>query len=440
MWLAVAAQFDSGGKSDIDQADRLREAATLHGAAQVDRYLCVFHTDAMSPRKSLINKPLATAQPGLAAALAREAERLVGLLDLRRAAAMRDRTHALLTIATSVAKHYRDEKQARGLLDYDDLIDKALQMLDRIGSSWVHFKLDRGIDHVLIDEAQDTSPRQWDIVAHLITEFTAGKGARDGVKRTVFAVGDEKQSIFSFQGAAPREFAARRTELRRKFEGAGLKFDPVSFTYSFRSGEAILASVDSVFRDEQIYRSIHAEDAYPVHQSLADAGPSLIDLWELEQRRCARRDRRLAAAVRCEIIDQPRDQTRAARPDRNPRAGHGRHADRTARRAPNPALWRRAGSGATARRGVRRHHSGAEARRRAGGGRRPAQADRAHRDHRSDEPRRCPVVAAGRSCARCCAEEPAVRPRRRRPVQAGVAAQGFATPRARSPCAGRCEA
>ena len=121
----------------------------------------------------------------------------------------------------------------------------------------MHYKLDRGVDHVLIDEAQDTSPRQWDIVAHIISEFTSGQGARDGVVRTVFAVGDEKQSIFSFQGAAPREFDLRRRALQKKFTDAGLKFDPVSFTYSFRSGPAILQSVDYVFRDEAIYRSIH---------------------------------------------------------------------------------------------------------------------------------------------------------------------------------------
>ena len=155
-------------------------------------------------------------------------------------------------------------------------------MLDRVSSGWVHYKLDRGVDHVLIDEAQDTSPRQWDIVAHIISEFTSGEGARDGVVRTIFAVGDEKQSIFSFQGAAPREFDARRRGLGRKFIEAGLKFDPVSFTYSFRSGPAILQSVDFVFRDQAIYRSIHAENAYPVHETLADAGPSLIDLWELQ--------------------------------------------------------------------------------------------------------------------------------------------------------------
>ena len=157
-------------------------------------------------------------------------------------------------------------------------------MLDRVSSGWVHYKLDRGVDHVLIDEAQDTSPRQWDIVAHIISEFTSGAGARDGVVRTVFAVGDEKQSIFSFQGAAPREFDLRRRALQRKFEGAGLKFDPVSFTYSFRSGPAILHSVDQVFREQDIFRSIHAVDiGYPIHHALADAGPSQIDLWELAE-------------------------------------------------------------------------------------------------------------------------------------------------------------
>src|SRR6185312_11438370 len=171
--------------------------------------------------------------------------------------------------------------EERGLLDYDDLIDKTLLMLNRISAGWVHYKLDRGVDHVLIDEAQDTSPRQWDIVEHLIEEFAAGKGARGDTMRTMFAVGDEKQSIFSFQGAAPREFAERRQRFGSRFRAAGLDFETISFTYSFRSGPAILQSVDHVFRDETIYRSIHAENAYPLHQALEDAGPSLIELWPL---------------------------------------------------------------------------------------------------------------------------------------------------------------
>src|SRR5713101_822030 len=282
-WKEIAEVLDAGNKSDSDQAGRLREALVFTGAAQVDEYLCVFLTDERIPRKSVLTKKFCDNNPAIARLFDLESQRIGPLIEGRRAVTIRDRTQALLEIATAAAANYRREKQERGLLDYDDLIDKALAMLDRVSSGWVHYKLDRGVDHVLIDEAQDTSPRQWDIVDHIISEFTSGKGARDGVVRTIFAVGDEKQSIFSFQGAASHEFDSRRKGLERKFIDAGLKFDPVSFTYSFRSGAAILQSVDHVFRDQDIYRSIHAENAYPVHETLADAGPSLIEFWELQK-------------------------------------------------------------------------------------------------------------------------------------------------------------
>ncbi|SHG33284.1 DNA helicase/exodeoxyribonuclease V, subunit A [Bradyrhizobium erythrophlei] len=283
-WREIASILDTGSKSDQDQAVRLREALIFAGSEQVERYLGVFLTDERSPRKSVVTKKFCDNNPAIARLFDSEGGRIGPLIGRRRALTTRDRTQALLAIATSAAANYRREKQERGLLDYDDLIDKTLAMLDRVSSGWVHYKLDRGVDHVLIDEAQDTSPRQWDIVAHIISEFTSGEGARDGVVRTIFAVGDEKQSIFSFQGAAPREFDTRRRYLARKFTEAGLKFDPVSFTYSFRSGAAILQSVDHVFREAEIYRSIHSvETGYPIHNSLDDAGPSLIELWELQQ-------------------------------------------------------------------------------------------------------------------------------------------------------------
>ncbi len=280
-WSEIAAVLDSSSKSDQDQAAKLREALASAGADQVDKYLDVFLTGEKAPRKSVVTKKFCDNHPAFGRLFDAEILRLGPLIEKRRAVITRDRTEALLHIATSAAANYEREKTERGLLDYDDLIDKTLAMLDRVSSGWVHYKLDRGVDHVLIDEAQDTSPRQWDIVAHIISEFTSGAGARDGVVRTVFAVGDEKQSIFSFQGADPHQFDARRRELKKKFEDAGLKFDPVSFTYSFRSGSAILQSVDHVFRDETIYRSIHAENAYPVHYALGDAGPGTIDLWDL---------------------------------------------------------------------------------------------------------------------------------------------------------------
>lgn len=283
-WGDIAALLDGGTKTDQDQAGRLRDALAFSGSDQVDAYLRVFLTDKNEARKSIVTKSFIKSNPAAGALFDAEAGRLDRLIEKRRALVMRDRTQALLHIATAAAANYRREKQERGLLDYDDLIDKTLAMLTNVSSGWVHYKLDRGVDHVLIDEAQDTSPRQWNIVFHIIEEFTAGAGARDGLVRTVFAVGDEKQSIFSFQGAAPHEFDARRRQLDRRFRDAGLVFDPVSFTYSFRSGAAILHSVDHVFRDEAIYKSIHAKDiGYPIHNSLEDAGPSLIELWPLSE-------------------------------------------------------------------------------------------------------------------------------------------------------------
>jgi ATP-dependent helicase/nuclease subunit A len=283
-WNEIATVLDTSSNADRKQADRLREALTLAGIEQVDNYLTVFLTETdRTPRAALVTNAFIRDNPAAGRLFEIERLRLAPLIEKRRAVTVRDRTEALLHIATSAAANYRREKQERGLLDYDDLIDKTLAMLDRVSSGWVHYKLDRGVDHVLIDEAQDTSPRQWDIATHIISEFTSGEGARDGVVRTIFAVGDEKQSIFSFQGAAPREFAERRQHFQTRFKAAGLNFDPVSFTYSFRSGVSVLRAVESAFQLQEVHKSITSDrDGMPRHEALADAGPSLIDLWELQ--------------------------------------------------------------------------------------------------------------------------------------------------------------
>ncbi len=283
-WNAIAQTFDGGGTQDNDQGERLRNAAVQSGSAKVRAYLTVFLTTDNEWRKTLVSKPLGRLESGLVAALDREAVRLPSLIERWRAAMIRERTVALIAITSSILKRYRAEKQERGLLDYDDLIDKTLAMLNRTAVGWVHYKLDRGIDHVLIDEAQDTSPKQWRIVEQLVADFASGRGVRDEMIRTIFAVGDEKQSIFSFQGAAPHEFDQRHKQFRRAFEGAGLKWDAnIRLNYSFRSGRAILQSVDRVFHEEVIYRSIHTPAiGAPIHEALADAAPGMIELWEME--------------------------------------------------------------------------------------------------------------------------------------------------------------
>ena len=202
------------------------------------------------------------------------------VLERRNAVACRDRSAALLTVAEAVLTRYRGEKERRGLLDYDDLIDKTLALLNSVEAAWVHYKLDLGIDHVLIDEAQDTSLKQWEIVCRLTAEFTAGKGARD-LRRTMFAVGDEKQSIFSFQDAVPAEFALMRRHFERAHQAGGLDFVFREFKHSFRSGESVLGAVDEVFKAKEIATSVSADsDGFPPHIALPDAPPSLVEIWE----------------------------------------------------------------------------------------------------------------------------------------------------------------
>ncbi len=192
-----------------------------------------------------------------------------GLLTARR-------THALHQFAATFLPAYVDAKEARGWLDFDDLIDKTRALLtNKSVAQWVLFRLDGGIDHILVDEAQDTSPRQWDIVERLAEDFAAGDGARAEVKRTIFVVGDKKQSIYSFQGADPREFDRMRAHFKARLEEIAAPFQDADLIHSFRSAAPILMLVDAVA----------ARLGAPglgdriEHKAFFDIKPGRVDLW-----------------------------------------------------------------------------------------------------------------------------------------------------------------
>lgn len=279
-WPELQAILASGSKADQDQADKFRLAALADGREKLLGYLSIFCTDKMQPRKNLATKIIRDRHPEWVQRLEEEQIRICALLEKRRAAECRDRTRALLTIADEVMRRYRREKTRRGLLDYDDLIERTLMLFQRTSAAWVLYKLDLGINHLLLDEAQDTSPRQWDIVKTLVSEFTAGSGARH-MKRTLFAVGDDKQSIYSFQGAAPEKFGVMRDDFRRSFEAAELEWRNVKLLTSFRSGGIVLDAVDTVFGREIAYRGLSSLPEKTVHQALPSALPGSVEIWPL---------------------------------------------------------------------------------------------------------------------------------------------------------------
>ncbi|SEO10716.1 DNA helicase/exodeoxyribonuclease V, subunit A [Salinihabitans flavidus] len=182
----------------------------------------------------------------------------------------------LVSFARRFLHHYERRKQQRGWLDFDDLIQRARALLSAPAvAQWVLYRLDGGIDHILVDEAQDTSPDQWQVIERLAQEFTAGHGARSDVKRTIFVVGDKKQSIYSFQGADPTEFDRMRAEFDHRLTAAGERLNNRELSHSFRSSEAILRLVDHCF--ESSVQAGFPQDMN--HRAFHPGLPGRVDLW-----------------------------------------------------------------------------------------------------------------------------------------------------------------
>ena len=150
-----------------------------------------------------------------------------------------------LRVGSRLAARYGEAKQRLGAVDFDDLIAEAAELLQRVPGAWVLYKLDQRIEHLLVDEGQDTNAAQWRIVHALTAEFFAGEGAREE-RRTQFAVGDFKQAIFGFQGTDPEEFRKARVETAARAGGVRHPFEDVPLNRSFRSVPAVLTVVDKV--------------------------------------------------------------------------------------------------------------------------------------------------------------------------------------------------
>jgi ATP-dependent helicase/nuclease subunit A len=249
----------------------------LTKAGKVSRYITGNHAKA--------NPWLADELEALLRAFQAAREKLAAL-------AAHERSLALATVAHNILARVEAGKRRQRALNFNDIITRTQALFSRISSAWVLYKLDAGIDHVLVDEAQDTSAAQWDIIRKLTGEFFAGAGARGSVSgpgpgRTMFAVGDVKQSIYSFQKAEPAAFE----ESRRYFEAqakaaaeAGHSFKRITLTQSFRSTREIMAGVDLIFEDAARHQGLVFDGASrpELHETARQDGVGAIDLWPIE--------------------------------------------------------------------------------------------------------------------------------------------------------------
>jgi len=286
-WTTTADAMATGSKTDQDCAARMR--AVSHPDWTFAGLGPVFLTDKGKARERLGTK---SAPPAAVTWLVDMQAKYVATRNSLRAAKVADDTVKVLTLAAAHAELYEAAKRARGALDFSDLVDRTRTLLTEAGAAaWVLFKLDGGIEHVLIDEAQDTAPDQWDIVRALTGEFFSGEGApRRGqvpkIPRTVFAVGDQKQSIYSFQGARPERLLEEAQYFDRLTRGAGWGFDQVPLATSFRSTPEVLAFVDATFFDAEALvtpdrsRALVGElGEMTPHAAIREGQHGCVDLW-----------------------------------------------------------------------------------------------------------------------------------------------------------------
>ncbi len=259
-------------------ADTLAAILAVADRAEVfEDYKSVFLTTTGTPRKLVgVLKDDAAAQ----ALFARETERLRVLDAQLRDIATARATQSLFRFCTAALESYEAEKRRRNRLDFEDLIDRTRALLSNGGVNWVQYKLDGGIDHILVDEAQDTNPDQWDIITALYDEFYAGEGLREAMPRTTFVVGDEKQSIFSFQRADPRVFGRQHARLEKL---TALRSIPMRI--SFRSAPSILAMVDAVFAPPHMRQGVMQDAGQPMEHFARQTGKAgYVELWPLIQK------------------------------------------------------------------------------------------------------------------------------------------------------------
>ena len=282
----VVNALAEGGVRDRARAEKILNWLVVPKTrvTSFDSYLEAFFTDSGAGgrfQKLAYGETLKVC-PDATEILMAEATRLETIREKRQAIIVAEATGALLRLGGALLKAYEMLKNKAALLDYDDLILEARRLLEREGiAPWVLFKLDGGIDHILVDEAQDTNPDQWQVIVKIASEFFTGAGTKD-MYRTIFAVGDVKQSIFSFQRADPAAFEAMREHFASRVQAAAEKWRDVPLEFSFRAAPAILKVVDRIFAETAAHDGLAGPDEKIEHGAMRTNQGGLVEIWPTE--------------------------------------------------------------------------------------------------------------------------------------------------------------
>jgi ATP-dependent helicase/nuclease subunit A len=274
---SAAERLGGGGANDVKAADRI-------GLARADqtyeRYRAIFLKANGEPHAASPTKKTRETDAFIGKLFADECERLAAVDAELRAIDRADDARAALVIGAALGAAYEKAKASAGVLDFEDLISRANDLLTLSDAApWVLFKLDGGFDHILIDEGQDTSPAQWKLVEPLQAEFFSGAGASEK-ERTVFAVGDFKQSIYSFQGADPAHFLRESQALAARAAASSKGYAAPTLSMSFRSTPDVLRAVDATFDGLPVAADAAAGEVI-THSAYRDGEAGRVELWPL---------------------------------------------------------------------------------------------------------------------------------------------------------------
>ena len=283
-YLKAIATFKPYGPLREFLASEILQRA-IDATQQADRLNALFElvlTKGGERRKALVQKGAIRDNPVEANWLESERNRILHLLERR---ALQETLNANLALYRAMARvlvRVDIAKRTKGFYDFDDLIAKTAQLLEgHEAAQWVLYKLDKGLTHILVDEAQDTSPAQWTIVKALAGAFFTEEQRQH--PRTVFAVGDIKQSIFSFQGADINSFEAAKLGFAKSLEYIESELQDVKLTVSYRSSQVVLDGVDRVFASGKFPRSGFGPDATKdnLHTAHFKDRFGMVELWDV---------------------------------------------------------------------------------------------------------------------------------------------------------------
>jgi ATP-dependent helicase/nuclease subunit A len=291
-WPALrdaAGVLATGTSQDQNAADRLRavlDCIANAPAHALSKCFAFAFTDGGKGElyKKFVTANLQKTNPWLEPLLRGFAEDCLKARETLNAIERAEDAIAALQLALMLDRTYQAAKSRAGALDFDDLIEHAHALLQRSDAApWVLYKLDGGLDHILIDEGQDTSPTQWDLIAPLQDEFFAGAGARPRA-RTMFAVGDPKQSIYGFQGADPARFLSEAQTLSKRAHRAKQGFVAPVLETSFRSAPEILRVVDAVFAERELVAAPPGKHDEIRHLAAREKDSGVVEVWPLAMR------------------------------------------------------------------------------------------------------------------------------------------------------------